>query len=361
MADTMEIAQGVADPALQNGFTTLVENLLSVISDVAPEAEPHETAEFQSKIEQHRRRIVDARATKDLQREAEACTKTCEQYLRRSLGYHTDREAEFTEMIAILREAAGLMAGESSAFSSQVLSSTERFSALVQLDDIRVLKRQISTQVITLKRAVHDKQERDEQAYTKLNKRVEVLQTRLVKAEEEALLDPLTRIANRGSFDRSLRKLLTAAKRAGTPLALAMVDIDDFKRINDTHGHPVGDRVLLCAAMWLGKGIRHTDVLARYGGEEFALIFTDAKAAQAEARMTEVVAQISANTYDYETDGTPGKVQFTVSCGVAEFAAGDEEADLVRRADEALYDAKHKGKNRVCTKKRSLLGSLLSR
>jgi diguanylate cyclase len=361
MADTMELAQGVADPAVQTGLTTLVENLLSVISDAAPEAEPHETAEFQSKIELHRRRIVDARASKDLQKEAEACTKTCEQYLRRSLGYHSDREGEFTEMIAILREAAGLMAGESSAFNAQVLSSSERFGALAQLDDIRVLKKQIATQVTTLKRAVHDKQERDEEAYTKLNKRVEVLQTRLVKAEEEAAIDPLTRIANRGGFDRALRRLLAAAKRGGTQLSLAMVDIDNFKNINDTHGHPVGDRVLLCAAMWLGKGVRHTDFLARYGGEEFALLLADAKIAQAEARMTEVLAQIAANTYDYEADGKKGSVRFTASCGVTELASGDEEADLVRRADEALYEAKHNGKNRVCSKKRSLLGSILSR
>jgi diguanylate cyclase (GGDEF)-like protein len=357
----MEMAHATADAAVQTGLTTLVENLLSVVSDVAPEAEPHETAEFQSKIEQHRRRIVEVRDAKDLVKEAEACTKTCEQYLRKSLGYHSDRETEFTEMIAILREAAGLMAGESSSFNVQVLSSSEQFGALVQLDDIRVLKKQIAVQVTTLKRAVHEKQERDEQAYTKLNKRVETLQTRLVKAEEEASIDPLTRIANRGSFDRALRRMMSSAKRAGTPLSLAMIDIDNFKKINDTHGHPVGDRVLLCAAMWLGKGIRHTDFLARYGGEEFVVVFSDAKIAQAEARMTEVLAQIAGQSYDYETDGKKGKVQFTVSCGVTEFASGDEEADLVRRADEALYDAKHKGKNRVCTKKRSLLGSLLSR
>lgn len=361
MAETLEVAQGTAEAGLQTGLTTLVENLLSVVSDVAPEAEPHETAEFQSKVEQHRRRIVEIRTGKDLAKEAEACTKTCEQYLRKSLGYHSDREAEFTEMIAILREAAGLMSGESSAFNAQVLSSSERFGALVQLDDIRVLKKQISMQVITLKRAVHEKQERDEEAYTKLNKRVEVLQTRLVKAEEEASIDPLTRIANRGSFDRALRRMVSSAKRAGTSLSLAMIDIDNFKAINDTHGHPVGDRVLLCAAMWLGKGIRHTDFLARYGGEEFAVIFADAKVAPAEARMTEVLAQIAGNNYDYETDGKKGKVQFTVSAGVTEFATGDDEADLVRRADEALYDAKHKGKNRVCSKKRSLLGSLLSK
>jgi len=357
-ADTMEPV-GAMDPALQSGLTTLVENLLSVLASATPEAEPREIAEFQSKIEQHRRRIIAARALDDLARETDACTKTCEQYLRRSISYHWDREAEFTEVIAILREAAALVAGESSAFNAQVLSSSERFGALVQLDDIRVLKKQITAQVTSLKRAVQDKQQRDEEAYAKLNRRVAVLQSRLVQAEEEATLDPLTRIANRGGFDRALRRMVSSARRNNTSLSLAMIDVDDFKRINDTHGHPVGDRVLLCAAMWLGKGIRHTDFLARYGGEEFAVLLYDAKAPQAEARMTDVLAQIATNSYDYETDGRKGTVRFTVSCGVTELAQGDEEADMIRRADEALYDAKHKGKNRVCSKKRSLLGALL--
>src|SRR5262249_15618334 len=152
----------------------------------------------------------------------------------------------------------------------------------------------------------------------------------------------LTRIANRGSFDRTLRRMVSSARRSSTPLSLAMIDIDNFKNINDTHGHPVGDRVLLCAAMSLRKEIRQTDLIARYGGEEFAILLYGAKAAQAEARLTQLLAQIADNSYDYEADGNKGTVRFTVSCGVTELAPGDDDAELVKRADEALYEAKHK-------------------
>jgi diguanylate cyclase (GGDEF)-like protein len=304
--------------------------------------------------------LAQATSAKDLAKEADACTKTCEQYFRRSLSYYTDREAEFTEMIALLREATALMAGDASAFNAQVLSSSERFGALVQLDDIRVLKKQIATQVASLKKAVHDKQKRDEEVYSSLNRRVEALQNRLVRAEEEASLDPLTRVANRGMFDRTLRRMIANARRAGVPLSIAMVDIDNFKTINDTHGHPVGDRVLLCAAMALGRAIRHTDFLARYGGEEFAILLHDAKASNAEGRLSALVAKIAEQSYEYDADGNKGSVRFTVSCGLTELAAGDEDADLIRRADEALYEAKRQGKNRVVLKKRSLLGGFFS-
>jgi len=359
MSHTLDDAGTTTDPALTTGLKRFVDNLLTVISDVAPDAGPRDSAAFQARIAEHRRLLAESQTSREFGKEADACTKTCEQYFRRSLAYHTDREAELTELIMLLREATTLMAGESSAFTAQVLASTERFSALVKLDDIRVIRKQIATQVATLKRAIQDRQERDENAYDKLNRRVEMLQTRLVIAEEEASLDPLTRVANRGCFDRSLRRMMAVARRANVPLTLAMVDIDNFKNINDTHGHQVGDRVLLCAAMWLGKEIRSTDFIARYGGEEFAVVLHDAKAVHAQKRLTQVLGQIAANSYEYDTDGRKGTVRFTVSCGVTELVAGDEDVDFVRRADEALYDAKRNGKNRVAVKSASKLAKLL--
>jgi diguanylate cyclase len=358
MPDILHEAGVPTDPALTTDLRRFVDNLLTVLASVAPDADTRETDAFQARIAEHRRLLAAAHTSREFATEADACTKTCEHYFRRSLAYHTDREAELTELIMLLREATTVMAGESSSFTAQVLASTERFSALVRLDDIRVVRKQIATQVATLKRAVQDKQERDEQTFSKLNRRVEMLQNRLVIAEEEASLDPLTRVANRGTFDRSLRRMIAVARRANVPLTLAMVDVDNFKSINDTHGHQVGDRVLLCAAMWLGKEIRQSDFIARYGGEEFAVVLHNAKAAQAQKRLTHVLAQIANNSYEYETDGRKGTVRFTVSCGLTELASGDEDTDFVRRADEALYDAKRHGKNRVVLKYGSKLAGL---
>ena len=154
-----------------------------------------------------------------------------------------------------------------------------------------------------LRRAAEEKQRRDAESSAQLSERLEVLQTQLVKAEEEASIDPLTKVANRGTFNHVFARMMDHARMTKQPLSLAMIDIDRFKTINDTHGHPIGDRVLLCAANWLGKGLRHTDFIARYGGEEFAVLFRDARLAEIDARMTQVLGEIATRSFEYDQNG----------------------------------------------------------
>jgi diguanylate cyclase (GGDEF)-like protein len=158
-----------------------------------------------------------------------------------------------------------------------------------------------------------------------------------------------------------LTKMIDSARRTGTPLALAMVDVDLFKQINDTHGHVVGDRVLLCTAQWLKSAVRHTDFVARYGGEEFAVVLMDADLPNAEGRLRQVLEDIAGRSYEYDAEGERRSVRFTVSCGVSQLAAYDTERDLIQRADQGLYEAKQRGRNRVVGKKASRLAKFLSR
>lgn len=342
------------------GKGALIDALLEMLSDSAPEADGADTEEFRDALKSLRTRIAATPVGPALRDLTDECIKTCERYFGSSRGYHKAREAEMTEMIGILRSAAALMVDDSSEFHTKLLSSSERFSSLSQLDDIRELRRRLGDEVSELRTAVETKQKRDEEQFTELTNRVTVLQQRLSQAEAQAAIDALTGIANRGGFDRALRRMTGLAKRNGTALSLAMVDVDNFKTINDRHGHPVGDRILVCAAQWLGKGLRQTDIIARYGGEEFAIILEGAKASAVESRLTDVLKQIAQSRYFYEKDGTQHEVRFTVSCGVAEFTSQDTDEDVVKRADEALYEAKRKGKNRVIVKKKSLLSSFLS-
>ena len=137
---------------------------------------------------------------------------------------------------------------------------------------------------------------------------------------------------------------------------LALADIDNFKMINDAHGHPIGDRVLVGAAQILSGSLRPADFVARYGGEEFAILLSGMKLAGAEARIGDLLKTIAAHRFEYES----GSLQFTLSCGMAEFVKGDTADVLIARADDALYDAKRKGKNRVVTAKKSVLKSLFT-
>lgn len=351
----------MAPPGTVDGpLGVFVDRLLALLLDLPPDADPADTEKFRQQLAGYRAAAADLSRRMELPRVIEACTITCETYFRTSGRYRRAREAEFTEIISLLRDAAKIAAGDASEFHAQMVASSERFNRLGQLDDVRELKHRLAAEVHVLRKTVDDKQQRDQRTYIQLNQRVESLQARLSEVEEEAALDPLTRVANRRGFQRALARMLSQAKAQQVPLSLAMIDVDDFKVVNDTHGHPIGDRVLLCTAQSLTKGLRQTDFVARFGGEEFAVLLGAATAAQVEDRMRDVVAGIAASNYEYELLGKKERVRFTVSCGLTDVQDGDTEETLIQRADEALYDAKRKGKNRVIVKKRSALKSLLS-
>jgi diguanylate cyclase (GGDEF)-like protein len=344
------------------GLTLFVDRLLGVLSAHAPEAAPETLNDFRQHLQFCRREIAAIPPEPGLGATLEACLKRLEAHLNDSQQYHLDREGELTEVIAILREAATLMAGDSSQFHEQMLTRSDRVGSLVQLEDLKEIRRQVSTELTEIRRAITDKQKRDEAAQEKLTHRVQALQTKLAKVEEEATHDPLTGVRNRGAFDRTLARMVAAAGREGVPLSLAILDLDNFKQINDQHGHPVGDRVLIATAQWIANAVRHTDFVARYGGEEFAVIFHDAALAPAERRMREALEGLSKTKFEYMKSPEEAMiVRWTASCGVTQMFGGESLESLVKRADEALYEAKRKGKNRVVTKKRSIFAGLTAR
>jgi diguanylate cyclase len=338
----------------------LAEAFLKLFVDFAPDAEEAEVKKFKEHIQDSRDQIALSDHDQEVRRLAIGSVKVCEQFLRRSRHYYASREAEWTEMLGILRDAAKYLAGDSSEFGQQMKATTERFHGMAQLDDIRELKKNLVEAANALQRTVEEKLQREQETLSALTSKVQTLQAHLVEAEEQASIDPVTKIANRGGFDRSLAKMANAARASKTPLSLAMVDIDSFKAINDEHGHPVGDRVLLCAAQWLKGAVRHTDLVARYGGEEFGVLLNDADLTAAENRFRLVLEQIANRTFEYEADGGMKSVRFTVSCGVAQLTGTESDTDLIHRADQALYDAKKAGRNRVVARKRSKLSSLFS-
>ena len=160
-------------------------------------------------------------------------------------------------------------------------------------------------------------------------------------------MDGLTKIANRASFDKALHRWIGAHNSAKKPFILAILDLDNFKAINDRHGHQVGDRVLHCAAQWFKKCVRANDFLARFGGEEFAILLSDATLELALSKFNSLLESIAMASYKYNVAGEMANVSFTVSCGIAEFVPEESAENLVRRADAAMYEAKRNGKNRV--------------
>lgn len=177
---------------------------------------------------------------------------------------------------------------------------------------------------------------------------IAALQRDLDEVRRESMLDPLTKIFNRKSFDEGLLRALGESDTSGAPFCLVLLDIDNFKRFNDTWGHQTGDQVLRLVAMTLKSNIKGKGIAARYGGEEFAAILpeTDIEGALI------VADNIRRAVYAKEllkrsTNEKLGRM--TASFGVAMYRRGEGPSVLIDRADRCLYAAKHAGRNRVVT------------
>ncbi len=177
---------------------------------------------------------------------------------------------------------------------------------------------------------------------------VNELRTQLEQARREAETDPLTGLANRKGLEGRLRALGREAMETGQSYAMLVLDIDHFKKFNDTYGHKVGDAVLRTVAMVLRHHLRQDDLAARYGGEEFVVLLPNTDLDQAREIAERIRRTIGSHVLRNRGTGEEyGKV--TISAGVAVYRPGERVEELFERADTALYRAKQQGRNRVVT------------
>ena len=226
--------------------------------------------------------------------------------------------------------------------SSQVLGNVksaintmELASDLTEAQDL--LMKEID-RVISSNAALKGELARSQSELTEQQHQIEALRTAV-------RIDGLTQLANRTYFDEKLNEMIALRKRYGDPFSLLMIDLDNFKAINDTYGHPAGDRILKGVGFKIKASLRGIDFLARFGGDEYALILikTDVKAA------TEVAWKLCEEVRGSRFILDETALLTTLSIGVAEASATDTDATLLKRADAALYRAKTAGRNGVST------------
>jgi diguanylate cyclase (GGDEF)-like protein/putative nucleotidyltransferase with HDIG domain len=164
--------------------------------------------------------------------------------------------------------------------------------------------------------------------------------SRTARLEELAMSDPLTGLLNHGAFRDRLQAEVQLAFRHGAPLSLALIDVDEFKVVNDTFGHQIGDRVLVDVATIIAEHIRASDVLGRVGGDEFAMLMPQTDGQGAAAIAERVHAEVGATSV---ADGQ----RVTLSIGVCELDEGEGPEDLIGRVDRALYASKRHGRDMV--------------
>jgi len=171
--------------------------------------------------------------------------------------------------------------------------------------------------------------------------RIAELEIALAEAREAASIDPLTGALNRRGFEQAFERELARSRRNGAGLALALIDLDNFKRLNDRHGHLAGDLALVHLVRVVHAALRPSDVLARFGGEEFVLLLPETALADAEAAIARIQRQLAAQPLSGR------EIVLTFSAGVVVQQAGESLAASIARADAATYAAKRAGKNCV--------------
>ena len=212
------------------------------------------------------------------------------------------------------------------------------------MEDLRAVVAAIAAETT----AIVDHQTRLQTQLLTSSQQLAEMRVNLDTARREAMTDGLTGIANRKAFDLTLNEAAEEAVTEGVPLSLLMVDIDHFKRFNDTHGHLVGDHVLRLVGKVLTECIKGRDTAARYGGEEFSIILPRTGLENAMKVAEQVRQAVGSRQIVNKTRGASyGTV--TLSVGVGQYRPGEPLADFIRRADAALYAAKRAGRNTVCS------------
>lgn len=176
-----------------------------------------------------------------------------------------------------------------------------------------------------------------------VDQRTEELRQKTLELEEQATHDKLTGLFNRRYVDDFLQREIENSKRYDRPFTIALADIDHFKRVNDSHSHAIGDKVLCRVAEILTNRCRKTDVVARYGGEEFLLCFPDTSAEFAEQICSQIRSAVERTNWSDIGLG----IRLTISFGIAEVGINTRRTSILSDADTRLYQAKHKGRNRI--------------
>lgn len=233
---------------------------------------------------------------------------------------------------------------ENQGYDDEIISLLSQMETVVKTGDADALKRITRRTSKRIREVIGDQRNQEKKRLDSVTNQLRKMREELSLVRSQAERDPLTELLNRGVFDSSLAETAFYCQALGTPLTLYMLDIDNFKQINDLHGHPAGDRVLKSVSRELIRCFpRKDDLVARYGGEEFSALCKDVEGK--DAMMLGERARQAIQNLQVDTDEC--FLNVTISIGYAVLHPEEPAEDFLKRADEALYEAKRTGRNRV--------------
>jgi diguanylate cyclase len=279
-------------------------------------------------------------------------------YLGRSARTTQERQLTNKEREATLKALGGLLQATEQ-LNSDVDSHNTQIRAvgknIVELDvggEMRLAQHALLGQIASVLEA--NQKLEDDLMYARLQ--IESQAQEIDRTRKEARTDQLSGVANRKAFDEQLQIMLGAWRRKGRPFVLILADIDHFKWINDTHGHQAGDHVVMHIGEFLRKSIRDRDFVARFGGDEFAILLDNTElelGLQIAERIRSAVTKCN-----FGTRLSAAEAAITFSVGVSVARPDSTAESIVREADQALYQSKESGRNRVSYYEPPVEGSL---
>lgn len=256
---------------------------------------------------------------------------------------------ELKKIITALTNYILELGRSSEKFNAHLESYSQNVNKALTLDDLKKIQRAIIMGTQEMQKENTMMRER----FTEYNRKMRMAAERIAKLEkalematQEKYVDSLTGIHNRGYFDEKLVEAVTGFQRYKEPLCLMMLDIDHFKKFNDTYGHPAGDQVIRVVAEIIRESVRAVDTVARYGGEEFAVIVYKAELEGAIKLADQIREAVRTHEFVIKSD-TEITIHVSISIGIAQIDERDTGETLVVRADKALYVAKDQGRDKV--------------
>lgn len=260
----------------------------------------------------------------------------------------SDAKGAFKTMVATFVDRLAHMSDSTDTYQEKVGIYAEQLSDTEDIAQINLLLESLmkdtsvmQTDIVRSREVLLAQRVQAEIAQEKIIK----LQQELSQLSEKVSIDQLTGVLNRRGLDEAMMREIARAQRGGVELSVALLDIDNFKSLNDTYGHHVGDTALQHLVKVIKETVRPTDIVSRFGGEEFVILLPETNLDQA----VEIITRLQRLLTKQFFLGNSERLLITFSAGVSLFAAGEEQTAVLNRADQAMYLAKKAGKNRVMT------------
>jgi diguanylate cyclase len=292
--------------------------------------------------------VINHPLTLESIRQAERSFK--EVIYKQSMLKHGLREAKstFKRLIGVFVERLSEMSTSASGYHERIEGYAARLERADALADLQNIVADLVSDTRSLQ--VDMMRHRDEMVDARrqaevAEERVRQLEQELEQVSEQVREDQLTGTLNRRGLDDTMQREMARAHRKHTPLCVAILDLDNFKKLNDTYGHQAGDDALVHLANVVKKTLRPTDTVARFGGEEFVIVFAETDVRQAVEAMKRLQRELTKRFFLHDNE----RLLITFSAGVAALKPGESQEAVLARADKAMYQAKLQGKNRVVT------------